>query len=144
MTVKLAHVIGTTGKVYAVDIEQPKLDRLSEILKQRNIMNVVPIKGKDKDPMLPLGTLDAAIILDTYHEMDAHDDILQRVKESLKPGGRLVLCEAIADSRKNASREEQEKKHGACFCYRGCQKSRFYDRFRFGPRGGYDRPSNCS
>jgi tRNA A58 N-methylase Trm61 len=41
--------------------------------------------------------LDAVIILDTYHEMDDHDQILQHIKASLKSGGRLVLCEAIAD-----------------------------------------------
>ncbi len=126
MTVKLADAVGTTGKVYAVDIEQSKLDRLDANLKQRSITNVVPIKGKEDDPLLP-PALDAVIILDTYHEMDAHDQILQRIKQSLKPGGRLVLCEAIANSRKNVSREEQERKHelGLSFALEDVKKAGF-------------------
>jgi precorrin-6B methylase 2 len=126
MTVKLAAAVGSTGKVYAVDIEQSKLDRLDANLKQRNITNVIPIKGKEDDPLLPLA-LDAVIILDTYHEMDAHEQILQRIKQSLKPGGRLVLCEAIANSRKNASREEQEGKHelGLSFALEDIKKAGF-------------------
>jgi cyclopropane fatty-acyl-phospholipid synthase-like methyltransferase len=108
MTVKLAAVV---AKVYAVDVEQPKLDKLKEILSARNLTNVELVKGDYDNPKLPVNGLDAVIILDTYHEMDDHDKILQHIKSSLKPGGRLVLCEAIADSRRAVTREEQERKH---------------------------------
>lgn len=108
MTVKLAAV---AAKVYAVDVEQPKLDKLKEILAVRNLSNVELIKGEYDNPKLPINTLDAVIILDTYHEMDDYDKILQHLKSALKPGGRLVLCEAIADSRRAVTREEQERKH---------------------------------
>jgi ubiquinone/menaquinone biosynthesis C-methylase UbiE len=111
MTVKLSAIVGVTGKVFAVDVEQPKLDKLTTILAKRNINNVQTIKGDYDDPKLPLNQMDAVIILDTYHEMDDHDKILQHIKISLKSGGRLVLSEAIADTRRSATREDQEKKH---------------------------------
>lgn len=111
LTVKLAAVVGSSGKVYAVDVEQPKLDRLRQHLADRKIENVVTIKGDFDNPKLSPGTLDAVIILDTYHEMDQHDAMLKHILDALKPGGRLVLCEAIAESRRKATREEQEKKH---------------------------------
>lgn len=111
MTVKLAAAVGPGGKVYAVDIEQHKLDKLQLHLTDRQISNVVTVKGNEDDPKLPPGSLDAVIILDTYHEMDAHDKVLERIREALKPGGRLVLCEAVADSRRKSPREEQERKH---------------------------------
>jgi ubiquinone/menaquinone biosynthesis C-methylase UbiE len=111
MTVKLSRAVGTAGKVYAVDVEQNKLDRLKENLAKRNINNVISIKGEYDDPKLPLNTLDAVLILDTYHEMDNHDQILQHVKKALKPGGRLVLCEPIATQRRTQSRSDQERKH---------------------------------
>lgn len=110
MTLKLATVV-KTGKVFAVDVEQPKLDRLQAILTKRSVQNVTTIKGDYDNPKLPENSLDAVIILDTYHEMDDHDQILQHIKLALKPGGRLVLCEAIAESRKDATRQEQERKH---------------------------------
>jgi SAM-dependent methyltransferase len=69
------------------------------------------VKGDYDNPKLPARSLDAVIILDTYHEMDDHDEILLHIKASLKPGGRLVICEPIADERKNLSRSEQERKH---------------------------------
>jgi ubiquinone/menaquinone biosynthesis C-methylase UbiE len=108
MTVKLAAV---AAKVFAVDVEQPKLDKLKEILSVRNLTNVELIKGDYDNPKLPVNGLDAVIILDTYHEMEDHDKILQHIKLALKPGGRLVLCEAIAESRRAVTRQEQERKH---------------------------------
>ncbi len=111
MTVKLSIAVGQKGNVYAVDVEQQKLDRLKKVLDNRNIRNVVPLKGDYDNPHLPESTLDAAIILDTYHEMTQHDEILLHIKTALKPGGRLVLCEAIADSRRESTRQDQERKH---------------------------------
>lgn len=108
MTVKLA---GKAEKVYAVDVEQAKLDKLNAILINRSIKNVTTIKGDYDDPKLEANTLDGVIILDTYHEMNDHDKILQHVLAALKPGGRLVLCEAIAESRRKESRSVQEGKH---------------------------------
>lgn len=111
MTVKLANKVGQSGKVYAVDVQQSKLDKLQANLTKRAITNVESIKGDYNNPKLPLNSLDGVIILDTYHEMDDHDEILQHVTASLKSGGRLILCEAIADERRNLSREDQERKH---------------------------------
>jgi ubiquinone/menaquinone biosynthesis C-methylase UbiE len=111
MTMKLASAVGPNGKVFAVDIEQSKLDKLRKHLSDRGITNVAMVKGDEDDPRLSPGTLDAVIILDTYHEMDAHEAMLRHILNALKPGGRLVLCEAIAESRRASSREEQERKH---------------------------------
>lgn len=111
MTIKLSTVVGRAGRVYAVDVEQPKLDKLQAIVKKRSITNVEPVKGDYDNPKLPLNSLDGVIILDTYHEMDDHDEILHHIKSALKLEGRLVICEAIADERKISSREDQERKH---------------------------------
>lgn len=111
MTVKLSAIVGEKGRVYAVDIEDRKLDQLKENLQKRSIVNVEVIKGELNNPLLPANSLDAVVILDSYHEMDAHDEILQHIKKALKPGGRLVLCEAIAEARRGSSRAEQERKH---------------------------------
>ena len=69
------------------------------------------IKGDYDNPKLPLNALDAVIILDSYHEMDGHDKILQHIKASIKHGGRLLLCEPIADERRKLIRKDQEAKH---------------------------------
>ena len=111
MTVKLSNIVGVSGKVYAVDVEQQKLDRLKKILETRAINNVIPTKGEFDNPLLPKNLLDGVLILDTYHEMDQHDQMLLHIREALKAGGRLVICEAIAESRRKSPREDQERKH---------------------------------
>jgi ubiquinone/menaquinone biosynthesis C-methylase UbiE len=111
MSFKLARVVGSSGKVYAVDVEQDKLDKLTAYSTRNNFLNVMAVKGDYSNPHLPDGILDAVIILDTYHEMDDHDMILKHVKSALKPGGRLLLCEPIADTRRGKQRSEQEGRH---------------------------------
>jgi len=111
MTMKLAKVVGIKGKVFAVEVDQSKLDKLKDHLAERKITHVNLVKGDQDNPKLPLQSLDAVIILDTYHEMDDHDKILQHVMASLKPGGRILICEPIADERKTKSRSDQETRH---------------------------------
>ncbi len=111
MTFKLAKVVGTKGLVYAVDVESAKLEKVKKHAQDDNLPQIQTIKGDYDDPKLPENILDAVIILDTYHEMDEHEEILQHIRSSLKVGGRLILCEAIADERRKASRSEQEKRH---------------------------------
>lgn len=127
MTTKLSTAVGATGKVYAVDVEQAKLDKLAANLEKRNLTNVQIIKGDYDNPKLPLNTLDAVIILDTYHEMDDHDEILQHIKSALKPNGRIIMCEAIAAERREVSRSDQERKHelGMNFALEDLKKAGF-------------------
>jgi ubiquinone/menaquinone biosynthesis C-methylase UbiE len=100
---------------------------LKKHLSERKIENVNLIKGDYDNPKLPANVLDAAIILDTYHEMDDHDKILEHIKTALKYGGRLILCEPIAESRKKLTRAEQEKKHelGMNFALEDLKKAGF-------------------
>lgn len=111
MTFKLAKKVGATGTVYAVDVEALKIEKLQKRAAENNLNQIKVIKGDFNDPKLPANMLDAVVILDTYHEMDDHDEILQHIKGALKKGGRLLLCEPIADARRELSRGEQEKKH---------------------------------
>ena len=104
MSFKLAKI---ARSVYAVDVDQWKLDKINK----HKPSNVTTIKGDYDNPKLPDNSLDAVIILDTYHEMKDHDTILQHVVAALKKGGRLVICEPIAESRRKLERAEQEKRH---------------------------------
>lgn len=111
MTFKLAHRVGNNGTVYAVDLDQVKLDKVKQRADENDLGQIRIIKGAENNPKLPPNALDAVLILDTYHEMDAHAEILQHIKTALKKGGRLVICEPIADERKELTRSEQERKH---------------------------------
>jgi len=55
--------------------------------------------------------LDAALIVNSYHEITAYDVMLHHVRDALKPGGTFVLVEGIWDSRETQSRDKQIKHH---------------------------------
>ncbi len=111
LTFKLAPLVGDQGKVYAVDVEQYKLDRIQRKLSEHKLKNVETILGDYDDPKLPPNVLDAVVILDTYHEFEDYQTILKHIYQGLKPGGRLVLVEPIAKERLDWSRKRQAVKH---------------------------------
>ncbi len=93
LTVRLARAVGPTGRVYAVDIVPRVLEALRARVREERLDNVEVVEGTTDDPRLPYDTLDAAIFLYAYHEMNAHDSMLRHVRRALKPTGRLVLIE---------------------------------------------------
>ena len=111
VTVRLAKAVGEQGKVYAVDISADVLRRLRARVAGDNLSQVAVIEGAADDPKLPEGALDAVLIVNAYHEMTAHQNILAKVKSALKPDGRLVIVEPIADARREKSRDEQTRNH---------------------------------
>lgn len=117
MTFKLARHVGKNGVVYAIDLEQAKLDKVKKRADENGLSQIKVIKGDNDNPKLPFNTLDAVIILDTYHEIDHHDEILEHIKNSLKKGGRLLICEPIAGTRRELPRSDQERRHELAMGY---------------------------
>lgn len=85
------------GKVMAVDIQPEMLDFLKRRSAEQGITNVVPHLGKVEDLALPPGSLDAALLVDAYHEFSHPAEMLASLFRSLKPGGRVFLLEFRAE-----------------------------------------------
>ena len=135
LSFKLSSAVRPSGKVYAVDLDQIRLDKLKLHAERAKVGNIFPVKGLNYDPRLPENTFDAVVILDSYHEMNYHDKILQHIKKALKPGGRLVICEPIAAARRPLTREDQERKHelGMNFALADLQSAGFSISFKKDP-----------
>ena len=89
---RLALSVGSTGKVYAVDIDQRMLD----LIKSRPDMaaeNIVTILAKPDDPMLPEDTMDVVLIVNTWHHIKDRAKYLKRLAAALNPWGRVVLID---------------------------------------------------
>jgi precorrin-6B methylase 2 len=97
ITIRLAKAVGPMGKVYANDIQPGMLEILQKNVAKARLMNVTPVLGAIDDPKLPAESIDLAIMVDVYHEFSEPQKMLQRLRESLKPGGRLVLLEYRAE-----------------------------------------------
>jgi SAM-dependent methyltransferase len=90
---RLARRVGPGGRVYANDIQPEMLDMLRQRAARENLGNVVPVLGLEADPKLPAGQLDLILMVDVYHELSQPQAMLRRVREALKPDGKLVLIE---------------------------------------------------
>ena len=92
-SVRLARKVGPTGKVFATDIQAGMLDLLKRRMSRDGVANVVPVLGAPDDPRLPAAAIDLALMVDVYHELAAPQVFVRRLREALKPDGRLVLIE---------------------------------------------------
>jgi ubiquinone/menaquinone biosynthesis C-methylase UbiE len=93
MTVRMAKRVGPNGKVYANDVQPQMLGMLRERLQREKIPNVELVLGTFDDPRLPANAIDLILMVDVYHEFSEPQKMLARMRESLRPGGRLVLLE---------------------------------------------------
>jgi len=93
ITERLAKRVGPNGRVFANDLQPQMLDILSRRLAARNITNVTLVQGTVDDPKIAPASVDLALMVDVYHELSQPQAILRRLREALKPGGRLVLLE---------------------------------------------------
>jgi ubiquinone/menaquinone biosynthesis C-methylase UbiE len=93
MTFKMANRVGPAGKVYAVDIQPEMLTILRQRQAREKVANIETVLGLPDDPKLPASSIDLILMVDVYHECQEPQKMLRRMRESLKPGGRLVLLE---------------------------------------------------
>lgn len=85
------------GRVVAVDIQQEMLDFLKQRSEELGISNVQPHLGTLKSLDVPEKSLDAALMVDSYHEFSDPAEMLESLFKSLKPGGRIFLIEYRAE-----------------------------------------------
>ncbi|MFN0081062.1 MAG: class I SAM-dependent methyltransferase [Ferruginibacter sp.] len=81
------------GKVYAVDIQDEMINMLAERKRQLKDSIVEVIKSSIKSPNLPDNSVDLAIMVDVYHELEYPQEMLQALKKALKPTGKILLIE---------------------------------------------------
>lgn len=92
-TIRLARRVGPQGVVYAQDIQPEMLNAISRRVEREGLDNVRPVLGRGSDPRLPAERLDAALLVDAYHEIDDRVTFLRNLARSLKPAGRLGVID---------------------------------------------------
>jgi SAM-dependent methyltransferase len=92
-TVRAAARAGATGTVYAVDISEEAIRYIDERAKKEGLANVRTVLGTEDDPKLAPSSVDAVLILKTYHEFSEPVRIMRRVATALRPGGRVGIID---------------------------------------------------
>lgn len=90
-----AKLIGGTGKIYAVDVQQVKLTVTQSISVQRGYSNVQTILADLDRPFsgIPEGSCDAVMLASILHEVTNRSILLENVYRLLKTGGQVLAVE---------------------------------------------------
>lgn len=81
------------GKVYAVEIQDEAIRYLQNRSKELGFDNVMTVKGSEASPNLPENSVDLAIMVDVYHELEYPQEMLAEIRKSLKSDGKILLIE---------------------------------------------------
>lgn len=94
---RFATEVGSEGKVFAVDVQPQMLALLEAIARQPAYANVVPVLGDVRDVQLAPNSIDLAVMVDVYHELEFPYEVLASVVRALRPDGRVVFVEYKAE-----------------------------------------------
>jgi SAM-dependent methyltransferase len=95
-TVRASKRVGDAGTVYAIDINPDAIRYIEARLRTENLHNVKPILGKADDPLLP-ATVDAVLLLKTYHEVAQPITLLRNLRSSLTAGAKVGVIDRNGD-----------------------------------------------
>jgi len=92
-TVRAAKRVSAKGQVYAVDINPEAIHYIEDRARKENLQNVKPILSKPGDPQLPATSVDAVLMLKTYHEIAQPVVLLRNLRPALRPGAKVGVID---------------------------------------------------
>lgn len=130
-TVRLARRVGPEGRVIAQDIVPEYLQGLRERVRRDSLPNVDLALGDPHDPRLPPESVDLALLVHMYHEIEQPFGLLYNLAPALREGGRV----AVVDLNRPTPRHGTPPALLRCeFAAVGYRQVAFHD---LGPAGGY-------
>ncbi|KQP50490.1 methyltransferase type 11 [Methylobacterium sp. Leaf399] len=90
---RLSRIVGPQGRVFGEDVIPSYLDDLSRRVRDEKLGNVTVVRGQSHDPRLPPGSVDAAVLVHMYHEIDQPYGLLHNLAAAMKPGGRIGIVD---------------------------------------------------
>lgn len=92
-TVRAARRVTESGKVFAVEINPEAIRYIDESSQKEKLANIKTVLGTADDPRLPPGSVDAVLLLKTYHEVAKPVDLLRNLRAALRPGARVGIID---------------------------------------------------
>ena len=92
-TVRAATRVGGNGKVYAVDINPEAVRYIEDRTAKEHVPNVKTILSNANDPRLPKDSIDAVLLLKTYHEVAQPVELLRNLRPALRPGAKVGIID---------------------------------------------------
>ena len=94
---RIAARVGPGGAVYAVDVQPEMVRMLQALARQPGLGQIKPVQGSATAVKLAAASIDLALMVDVYHELEFPHEVLASIVQALKPGGRVVFVEYRAE-----------------------------------------------
>lgn len=92
-TVRAGKRVGENGTVYAVDINPEATRYVNERAQKEHLPNVKTVLSQPDDPLLPVHSVDAVLLLKTYHEVAHPVTLLRNLRPALRPGAKVGIID---------------------------------------------------
>ena len=94
---RMSPMVGTAGTVFAVDVQPEMIAMLTDLAKKAGLANIKPVLGAADNVKLADASIDLAIMVDVYHELEWPFEVIESIVRALKPGGRVAYVEYRAE-----------------------------------------------
>src|SRR4029077_21091549 len=91
--VRAAKRVGEAGTGYAVNINPEATRYIGQRVQKEHLANVKTILSKPDDPQLPDASVDAVLLLKTYHEVAQPVTLLRHLRTSLRPSSKVGVID---------------------------------------------------
>jgi ubiquinone/menaquinone biosynthesis C-methylase UbiE len=88
----IAELVGTSGKIYALDIHPLAIKEVKKIAVRKGIGNIETIES-DCSTGLPDNNVNVILLYDVFHDLSQPDDVLRELRRVLKSGGTLSFSD---------------------------------------------------
>lgn len=92
-TLRLSPAVGPEGVVYAEDIVEAYISGLRREAERRKLANVRIVVGEADDPKLPPASVDRAVLVHMYHEIENPYALLWNLATALRPGAKVGVID---------------------------------------------------
>ncbi len=114
-TLPMAEMVGESGKIIAVDIQEAMLDRLKARIDGRDIEKRIVLHRAEERRLGLAENVDFALAFYMVHEVPDKDAFFQELRSVMKPGAKLLVIEPNFHVGKQAFEEMVAKAAAAGF-----------------------------
>ncbi len=94
----LSRAVGRTGRVLALDLEQPTIDLLYRRIEEKGLRNVKPLIVPPDDPSLSPRSIDRALLVNTWHHISDRVAYAEKLRQALRRNGLLLIVDFTMES----------------------------------------------
>lgn len=98
-TFKVSEQVGSTGKVYAIEMEEDRITYVNKVAQKLGVNNIVSVLNDGQTLALGDNKVDMVLMVSLYHNIYAmttareRNTLIEDVRKSMKPDGRLVIVD---------------------------------------------------